>query len=224
MRCITLGSALLAGALVGGIAHAQSWDQLVAQRWPGNAILKVTESEFELFMHEHLAQLGDKTAATRAFLTAQHIAYGYPGVGELWFVNRNLPVELPQSTTDGPVGETAEPNDAPSNGGTPMLFACGDQGNGAVDVAGDHDWWGFYVSAPTRVKLFTSRGNATAGYLSDTILDLFNAQSAFRAAALQEAALAVDLATAELDLRWLLGEDVSNRPAGSDPAGSGVPR
>ncbi|MEQ1501291.1 MAG: TolC family protein [Myxococcota bacterium] len=44
---------------------------------------------------------------------------------------------------------------------------------------------------------------------SATILDLFNAQSAFRAAAIQEAGLAVDLATAELDLAWLLGEDVT---------------
>jgi outer membrane protein len=43
---------------------------------------------------------------------------------------------------------------------------------------------------------------------SATILDLFNAQAAFRAAAIQEAALAVDLTTAELDLRWLLGEDL----------------
>jgi outer membrane protein len=43
---------------------------------------------------------------------------------------------------------------------------------------------------------------------SATILDLFNAQSAFRQAAIQQASLAVDLATADLDLRWLLGVDV----------------
>lgn len=42
---------------------------------------------------------------------------------------------------------------------------------------------------------------------SATILDLFNAQSAFRAAAIQEASLLVNLATAELDYRWLLGEE-----------------
>ena len=47
------------------------------------------------------------------------------------------------------------------------------------------------------------------GIGSATILDLFNAQSSFRAAAIQEANLTVDLATAELDLAWLLGEDVS---------------
>ncbi|MEQ1570435.1 MAG: TolC family protein, partial [Myxococcota bacterium] len=43
---------------------------------------------------------------------------------------------------------------------------------------------------------------------SASILDLFNAQAAFRASAIQEAALAVALATAELDLRWLLGDDL----------------
>lgn len=42
---------------------------------------------------------------------------------------------------------------------------------------------------------------------SSTILDLFNAQSAFRGAAIQEASLTVELATAELDLAWLLGAD-----------------
>lgn len=44
---------------------------------------------------------------------------------------------------------------------------------------------------------------------SATILDLFNAQSAFRQAAIQQASLAVDLATADLDLQWLLGLDVT---------------
>lgn len=54
---------------------------------------------------------------------------------------------------------------------------------------------------------------------SATILDLFNAQSAFRAAAIQEASLLVDLATAELDYRWLLGEEPAgnNVPSGETP-------
>lgn len=47
---------------------------------------------------------------------------------------------------------------------------------------------------------------------SATILDLFNAQSSFRQALVLEAGLAVDLSTAELDLHWLLGEDVGARP------------
>ncbi|MEZ4237156.1 MAG: TolC family protein [Myxococcota bacterium] len=47
---------------------------------------------------------------------------------------------------------------------------------------------------------------------SATILDLFNAQSSFRAAAIQEANLTVDLATAELDLVWLLGADLGATP------------
>ena len=42
---------------------------------------------------------------------------------------------------------------------------------------------------------------------SATILDLFDAQSAFRTARTQGASLRVQLATAECDLRWLLGED-----------------
>jgi outer membrane protein TolC len=43
---------------------------------------------------------------------------------------------------------------------------------------------------------------------SATILDLFDAQSAFRQARTQGAALRVELATAECDLRWMLGEDL----------------
>lgn len=43
---------------------------------------------------------------------------------------------------------------------------------------------------------------------SATILDLFNAQSSFRSALIQQAGLAVDLAAAELDLRWQLGADL----------------
>lgn len=44
---------------------------------------------------------------------------------------------------------------------------------------------------------------------SATILDLFDAQAAFRQARIQEASLAVALATAEVDLRWLLGDDLT---------------
>jgi outer membrane protein TolC len=43
---------------------------------------------------------------------------------------------------------------------------------------------------------------------SATILDLFDAQSAFRSARTQGATLRVQLATAEYDLRWLTGEDL----------------
>jgi outer membrane protein len=42
---------------------------------------------------------------------------------------------------------------------------------------------------------------------SATILDLFDAQSAFRSARVQGASLRVQLATAEYDLRWMLGQD-----------------
>jgi outer membrane protein TolC len=49
---------------------------------------------------------------------------------------------------------------------------------------------------------------------SASILDLFNAQAAFRAARTQEATLRVQLATAESDLRWLLGDDLA---AGDSP-------
>lgn len=47
------------------------------------------------------------------------------------------------------------------------------------------------------------------GQGSATLLDLFNAQSSFRQARTQGATLRVQLATAEYDLRWLLGEDLS---------------
>lgn len=42
---------------------------------------------------------------------------------------------------------------------------------------------------------------------SATILDLFNAQASFRQARVEGAGLRVELATAEADLRWLLGAD-----------------
>lgn len=45
---------------------------------------------------------------------------------------------------------------------------------------------------------------------STTLLELFNAQSAFRSALTQGATLRVELATAEYDLRWLLGEDLTS--------------
>jgi outer membrane protein TolC len=41
---------------------------------------------------------------------------------------------------------------------------------------------------------------------SASILDLFNAQSSFRQARIGTAALSVQLATAEADLQWLLGD------------------
>lgn len=47
---------------------------------------------------------------------------------------------------------------------------------------------------------------------SATILDLFDAQSAFRSARTQGASLRVQLATAECDLRWLLGDDPLGAP------------
>ncbi len=47
---------------------------------------------------------------------------------------------------------------------------------------------------------------------SATILDLFNAQSSFRSARIQEASLQVQLATAEDDLRWLLGQAAPGTP------------
>ncbi len=47
------------------------------------------------------------------------------------------------------------------------------------------------------------------GQGSATLLDLFNAQSSFRQARTQGATLRVQLATAEDDLRWLLGEDLN---------------
>lgn len=47
------------------------------------------------------------------------------------------------------------------------------------------------------------------GQGSATILDLFNAQSSFRQARTAGATIRVDLATAECDLRWLLGEDLT---------------
>lgn len=50
---------------------------------------------------------------------------------------------------------------------------------------------------------------------SASILDLFDAQSAFRQARTQGATLRVDLATAEYDLRWLLGDDLT--PSGATP-------
>ncbi len=52
------------------------------------------------------------------------------------------------------------------------------------------------------------------GQGSAAILDLFNAQAAFRSARTQGASLRVQLATAECDLRWLLGTDVI-QPAGT---------
>lgn len=47
------------------------------------------------------------------------------------------------------------------------------------------------------------------GQGSATILDLFNAQASFRSARTQGASLRVQLATAEWDLRWLVGEDLT---------------
>ncbi len=47
---------------------------------------------------------------------------------------------------------------------------------------------------------------------SATVLELFDAQSAFRSASTQGASLRVQLATAECDLRWLLGDDPLGAP------------
>jgi outer membrane protein TolC len=44
---------------------------------------------------------------------------------------------------------------------------------------------------------------------SATILDLFDAQASFRQARTQGASLRVELVTAEYDLRWLSGEDLT---------------
>lgn len=180
MRSFSI-TTVLAGALLAGAAQAQTWDQLVAQRWPGNAILKVSEVEFEAFMQQHVARLGDKPAAVQAFLGAQHRAYGYPATGDLWFINTGRAAVLPQTLVDGPVAEGPEPNDDPATGGTPTPFGCGDQGNGAIDPPGatfDSDWWGFTLSAQTQVTIFTSRGtSASSGYVSDTILELYDSTS-----------------------------------------------
>lgn len=47
------------------------------------------------------------------------------------------------------------------------------------------------------------------GQGSATLLDLFNAQTSFRQARTAGASLRVELATAEADLRWLVGEDLT---------------
>lgn len=178
MHSQSLITVLLGGALLASAAQAQTWEQLVAQRWPGDSIRKVTEAEFERLMSEHVAVLGEKDRAVRAFLVAQHRAYGHPATGDLWFVNAARPTVLPENVTDYEQLEGPEPNGDPAQGGRPSSIGCGSQGRGAIDAPGidiDQDWWTFWLAAPTQVTLYTSRGTAGAsGYVADTILELYD--------------------------------------------------
>jgi hypothetical protein len=159
-------------AITATAASAQSWEALVASRWPHESILKVSEREFTDFMHRHLVNLGDKPGAVRAFQSAQARAYG---AGSLGFAvptpaRRELPVG---PGTDNPISEAPEPNDAPSNGGIPTLCSLNDEGQGNIDVGGDDDWWQFSLVATTSISVFTARGPG-AGFLADSVIRLFD--------------------------------------------------
>jgi hypothetical protein len=54
------------------------------------------------------------------------------------------------------VPERAEPNDPAA--GTPTPISCGDQGQGAIDVAGDDDGWAFTLTARSTVQLTVTPG------------------------------------------------------------------
>lgn len=164
-----------------GSTFAQSWDQRVARRWPGDAILKVSEPEFEAFLHGHTLRGDDKENAMAAFLTAQHRAYGHPPTPEPWFVNPGRATVLPPSPLDGSVAEGPEPNGDPNAGGTPTPLGCGDQGNGAIGRANpelDEDWWELTVATPSDVTIFTSAGSRVGTRpMTDTVLELYDSAS-----------------------------------------------
>ncbi|MBK8975282.1 MAG: pre-peptidase C-terminal domain-containing protein [Planctomycetes bacterium] len=67
------------------------------------------------------------------------------------------------------VPEGPEPNDP---NGTPTPIACYDQGQGAIDVAGDDDAWTFTLATPMTVQLTVTPG--FTGGIGDSRVELFD--------------------------------------------------
>ncbi len=172
-------TAVLGLTAIGGLC-AQSWEDRVEARWPGAAILKVTEQEFTSFLHQNLAQLGDKAAGVGAFQSAQARAYGLPHAAGFLFPTP--PAVLPESglSLNAAISEANEPNGDPnSGGGIPTLISVGDEGQGHLSP-GDDDWWRFSVTRRFDLIINTTRiGTAN---VSDTVIELYDVGSNLLAA------------------------------------------
>lgn len=161
-----------------------TWDQRVQQRWPGNAIRKATEVEFEAWLTGFGATV-DKDAATRAFVDRQWAAHGLaPSArGRTFLSPGGRGVTTAAEPTDQVVHEGPEPNGDPSaaGGGTPTAIACGDQGEGGIFPYGDRDWWRLDLVQPQTLTAWTGPGvGGTA--VGDTMLELYDASGALLAA------------------------------------------
>lgn len=188
MRTSILASAAILG-IAGGVT-SQSWDDLVANQWPGNSITKVSEKEFDAFCARHVARLG-KAGAYEAFLGAQYRAYGLT-TNSVWPASFLVPsadrtIARSQSTTDALVREGPEPNGSPNNGGTPTPIALGDQADGTINVGADQDWYVFTTPSIATVQAFTGPGLTGAGLpgaLADTVVEIYD--SAFNLVAVND--------------------------------------
>ncbi len=177
MKFSSLSSAVCACVVLIPSLSAQDWAGRILQRWPGDTIRKVSESEFRAFVGAAV----DKAAAQDVFLGLQYAALDMvrPAAGPQRnaYPSPSTGRELPRGPriTAGVI-EGAEPNGDPNGpvAGTPTPVVCGDQGEGAVFPFGDRDWWQFSVTQDTGLTVYTLPGLG-ASVLADTMLTVRDA-------------------------------------------------
>lgn len=218
-----LGAAVLVGVV--SPISAQGWQQAIATRWPGAAICKVSDQDFESFAK---TQALPPKGGHQEFVRQQLLAYGL--VPPL-----RLPVQGAVSAlhprarcfTESVRGE-AEPNNTL---GQANALPVGDHMEAAINAAGDVDWYSFTLTAPGHV--FASVNPGPDGVVLDSVMTLNDSAGNLLAynddenrSWLSSLDLDVPAGTYYLMVRGYGAADIGNYSLDvtNGPAGAGMPR
>jgi hypothetical protein len=164
----------LAIVAVPALLPAQDWAQRIEQTWPGDAIRKVGEVEFEAWFAAQGST--DKARAARAFVERQAERHGLaPSAAPRFLSPGGRGLAVPGRGVDGGIPEGPEPNGDPNaiGGGTPTPAGCGDQGEGRIFPFGDRDWWQVDLGQAQDLLAWTGPGIGSAA-IADTVLAVYD--------------------------------------------------
>ncbi|MEO0480438.1 MAG: pre-peptidase C-terminal domain-containing protein [Planctomycetota bacterium] len=186
IACVATLSSLGApsSVLAQGASTAGAAEDLIRTTWPGDAIAKVTQEQFERFAKTvtslSTVELQD------AFLDQQWRWFGVDRApGQNAFVSPRLERPLPSLSPTAsivPVPEGPEPNTDPNGifpNSVPTPFMCTDLGAGAVFPVLDSDWWSITQPETGRfVALCGPGSSAGVGAIDDPVLTLRDSSGA----------------------------------------------
>lgn len=158
---------LLVVVALAAAVPAQDWTSRLATRWPGASITKASAADLAEFVKQNG---GDTKAGWTAFLAAQHLALGLP-VGAWQQPTTANSDALPRLAGVDALRFETEPNDTAAQA-EPISPADHVE---ATLAPGDRDWFTFTL--PTAGNLWLYTGTAPGGVVTDTVLELYDAQS-----------------------------------------------